>query len=95
LSFPSVTDSAPSEWGRVDVEKEDGGGKKGKSKELAPNIPLKSPKRYPRGSADDDDEESETLFRNETISSEDSHASSSPPDVTGIRLVKINEREYF
>ena len=102
-SFPSVTDSAPSEWGAVvDVIDKDGNKvvKKGKSRELsaAPKIPLKSPKRYPRGSADDDDEESETLFREETVSSEghyDSNASSSPPDVTGIRLVMINEREYF
>ena len=100
LSFPSVTDSAPSEWGAEDVDKDGKVVKKGKSRELptAPKIPLKSPKRYPRGSADDDDEESETLFRDETISSEghyDSNASTSPPDVTGIRLVMINEREYF
>jgi magnesium transporter len=99
MSFPSVTDSAPSEWG-VDVDKDGKVVRKGKSRELptAPKIPLKSPKKYPRGSADDDDEESETLFRDDTISSEghyDSNASTSPPDVTGIRLVMINEREYF
>ena len=100
MSFPSVTDSAPSEWGAVDVDKDGNTTKKRKSRDSpnVPKVPLKSPKRYPRGSADDDDEESTTLFRDETISSEghyDSNASSSPPDVTGIRLVKINEREYF
>lgn len=99
MSFPSVTDSAPSEWGAVDVDKDGKVMKKGKSRDSNnPKIPLKSPKRYPKGSADDDDEESETLFRDETISSEghyDSNASTSPPDVTGIRLVRINEREYF
>ena len=100
LSFPSVTDSAPSEWGAVDVDKDGKIVKKGKSREpiTSPKVPLKSPKRYPRRPGDDDDEESETLFRNETISSEghyDSNASTSPPDVTGIRLVMINEREYF
>lgn len=101
-SFPSVTDSAPSEWGNVDVDKDGKIVRKGKSRERelasAPKIPLKSPKRYPRGSADDDDEEGEALFRNETVSSEghyDSNTSASPPDVTGIRLVMINEREYF
>jgi len=66
----------------------------------APPMP-KSPKRYPRGSADDDEEESETLFRNETLSSEghggdsSNNISTTPPDITGIRLVMINEREYF
>ena len=99
LSFPSVTDSAPSEWGAVDVDKE---GKKEKSRERepvkAPRTPLRSPKRYPRGSADDDEEETETLFRKETITSTEGHddnTSTSPPDVSGIRLVMINEREYF
>ena len=100
LSFSSVTDSAPSEWGPVDVDKDGKNAKKGKSRERAtsPKIPLKSPKRYPRGSTDEDDEESATLFRDETVSSEGHYerdASTSPPDVTGIRLVKINEREYF
>jgi len=83
----------------MDVDKDGKVVKKGKSKELtSPKIPLKSPKRYPRGSTDDDDEESATLFRDETVSSEghyDSNVSTTPPDVTGIRLVKINEREYF
>lgn len=101
LSFPSVTDSAPSEWGAVDVDKEGKGVKKRKSRDpvTAPKIQVKSPKRYPRGSAEDDDEESETLFRKETITSSEGHydnnTPTSPPDVTGIRLVKINEREYF
>jgi len=104
LSFPSVTDSAPSEWGAVNADDNKDGkvvkkGRKSKEPVTAPKIPLKSPKRYPRGIPDDDDEESERLFRTGTISSEghyDSNASSSPPDdVTGIRLVKINERDYF
>ena len=96
LSFPSVTDSAPSEWGTVDVEKK-GKDVKGKSREV-PKIPVKSPKRYPRSSADDDEEESTTLFRKEETTSSEGHDdinSSSPPDVTGIRLVMINDREYF
>ena len=95
LSFPSITDSAPSEWGAEDVDK-------GKSREPAKfsRIPLKSPKRYPRGAADDDEEESATLFRNETISSgghegHDDNSSTTPVDISGIRLVSINQREYF
>jgi len=46
MSFPSVTDSAPSEWGAVDVDKDGKVVRKGKSRELptAPKIPLKSPK---------------------------------------------------
>ena len=98
-TFPSVTDSAPSEWGAVgnDEERQD---VKGKSRESAraPKAPGKSAKRYPRISPDDDDVESLTLFRKETISSEgpdDNNFSTSPPDFSGIRLVKINEREYF
>ena len=100
LSFPSVTDSAPSEWGAVDVGKEGKDMKKEKSRESVkvPRVPLRSPKRYPRGSADDDEEESETLFRNGTISSSEGHddnTSTTPPDGSGIRLVMINQREYF
>ena len=96
LSFPSVTDSAPSEWGTVDVEKK-GKDVKGKSREV-PKVPVKSSKRYPRSSADDDEEESTTLFRKEETMSSEGHddiSSSTPPDVTGIRLVMINDREYF
>jgi len=94
LSFPSVTDSAPSEWG-VDVDMQDKESHyvgKGKSREV------KSPKRYPRGSADDDEEESETLFPKEMTDSPEGHddnISTSPPDISGIRLVSINQREYF
>lgn len=87
LSFPSVTDSAPSEWGAADVEK--GNAKMERLRERA-----KSPKRYPKGSADDDEEESRTLFG--TGSSEDENGLVTPPlDVSGIRLVSINQREYF
>ena len=99
-SFPSVTDSAPSEWGAVGVDKEGRDLRTGEPVRV-PKIPMKSPKRYPRGSADDDEEESETLFRNETLSSEghgggdNNISSTTPPDITGIRLVMINEREYF
>jgi hypothetical protein len=102
LSFPSVTESAPSEWGAVGVDTEGRDAKKESSRELgnAPKVPVKSPKRYPKGSADDDEEESETLFRQETITShghDDNNniTSTTPPDVTGIRLVMINDREYF
>lgn len=100
MSFPSVTDSAPSEWGAVDVGKEGKDVKKEKSRESVktPKIPLKSSKRYPRGSADDDEEESENLFKETTSSSEghdDNNTSTTPPDVSGIRLVMINQREYF
>lgn len=103
MSFPSVTDSAPSEWGGVGVDKEDKElqhPRRERSREnaKAPRVPMKSPKRYPRGLADDDLEETETLFRKETITSSEGHddiSSTTPPDVTGIRLVMINEREYF
>lgn len=69
--------------------------------DATPKMPLKSPKRYLRGSTDDGDEESATLklFRDVTVSSEgryDSNASMRPPDVTGIRLVRRNGiGEYF
>jgi len=92
LSFPSVTESAPSEWGATDVQKKDNV-KKGKLKERAI-----SPRRYPGGSADDDEEEQVTLFRKETTSSEADHRRESvtpPLDVFGsVRLVS-NQREYF
>jgi len=93
LSFPSVTDSAPSEWGGADVEKES---RHMKEKEK-PRERVKSPKRYPRSSVNDDEEESEILFRKATISSEgaDSRSDTPPPDVSGIRLVSVNQREYL
>ena len=106
LSFPSVTDSAPSEWEAANVGKEAANVgreaanvgrephhmRKEKSRER-----LKSPKRYPRGSADDDEEESEILFRKGTISSEgdDNTSTTPPPDVSGVRLVSVNQRQYF
>ena len=92
LSFPSVTDSAPSDWGPADVENDSvqENVKKGKSRERA-----KSPKRYPRGSVDDDEEESKNLFRKETISEEGDDSGSVTPPHSGIRLVSINQREYF
>jgi magnesium transporter len=92
LSFPSVTDSAPSEWGPVDVEKDvekdrvtgnvKENVKKGKSRERT-----KSPKRYPRGSVVDDEEESRTLFGKDTISEEGDDNGSVTPPLPGIRLV--------
>jgi len=95
LSFPSVTDSAPSEWGAVDVDKEDKESQNVKKEK--PKIPMKSPKRYPRGLADDDKEESMTLFRKEMMSAEghDDSSSTTPTDISGIRLVSINQRDYF
>ncbi|KAF8800789.1 DUF803-domain-containing protein [Phlegmacium glaucopus] len=94
LSFPSVTDSAPSEWGSADAEREShhAKDKKEKSRER-----VKSPKRYPRGTVDDDEEETEILFRKGAASSEgsDNRSETPPLDVSGIRLVSINQREYF
>lgn len=94
LSFPSVTDSAPSEWELADVEKESREHtKKDKSKER-----VKSPKRYPGGSADDDEEESRILFGRGVVSSEeDENRSTTPsPVVPGIRLVSTTPRDgYF
>ena len=92
LSFPSVTDSAPSEWG-TDAERESHHMKDKKEK---PRERVRSPKRYPGGSAADDAEESEILVRKGTISSDNHNRSPTPsPDVTGIRLVTTNQREYF
>ena len=92
LSFPSITDSAPSEWEAVGVDK-------GRLREpvKTPRRTAKSPKRYPGGSPGDDDEESVTLFRQETITSEghDDDSSTTPTDISGIRLVSINQRGYF
>lgn len=92
LSFPSVTDSAPSEWEGADAEREAQRMRKEKSKER-----FKSPKRYPRGSTDDDAEESEILFKRGTVSSQGDgdRSPTPPPDVSGIRLVSMNRREQL
>jgi len=90
LSFPSITDSAPSEWGGTAAVDSREIAKKERLRE-----PVKSPKRYPRGSADDDEEESVNLFRKGTISSEGDDSSTVMPPPSGIRLVSMNQREYF
>jgi hypothetical protein len=88
LSFDSVTDSAPSDWGTPGEAKQENA-RKGKLRA----------KRYPGGSGDDNEEEQVTLFSKDTISSDEDHrresVSSSPVDVFGsVRLVS-NQREYL
>lgn len=91
LSFPSVTDSAPSEWGdeglkakstKESLRHELRDGVKEKSKDRSRP---RSPKRYPR--SDDDREERESLWR-KTNSVEDDSDAALPPEVGSVRLVQ-------
>lgn len=92
LSFPFMAKLAPDEREPENMERKSQHIKKENSKG-----PLKSPKRYPGGSADDDEERSGILFSAATISSEGDNKvpTPQPPDVSGIQFVSINERQYF
>jgi hypothetical protein len=97
LSFPSVTDSAPSQWG--DEDSSDlrkianfGGSERSlvttaKEKERSrEREKLRTPKKYPKGLDDDDRAESESLWRHKPPSTESDD--SLPPDLGSIRLVQ-------
>ena len=96
LSFPSVTDSAPSQWGdedSADLRKMSIFGRSERSLVSAAKEPERSrereiprtPKRYPKGLDDDDRAESESLWRDKPPSTESDD--SLPPDLGSIRLV--------
>jgi len=79
LSFPSVTDSAPSEgWDDEELERQ-----KSKARE---NDRGRSVKKYPKGAGDDDRDESVSLWTKPAMSDEDD-----PPE-GGIRLVQQPSR---
>ena len=91
LSFPSVTDSAPSEWSGEGLkakstkeslrhELRDGGRDKSRDRSRP-----RSPKKYPR--SDDDQEERESLWRKRSSVEDDSDAAPSP-EVGSVRLVQ-------
>lgn len=96
LSFPSVTDSAPSQWGgeSADLRKiANFGGEErsfatmAKEKERSrEKEKSRTPKKYPKGLDDDDRAESESLWRHKPPSMESDD--SFPPDLGGIRLVQ-------
>ena len=100
LSFPSVTDSAPSEWGDEEFERSrrtilddkarsreslHAPSKKEKEKERSRERP-KTPKKYPKVIGSEDQEETEALWRRKTSTDEDE----GPPPTDGgsIRLVQ-------
>uniref|UniRef100_A0A8H8CNS9 DUF803-domain-containing protein n=1 Tax=Psilocybe cubensis TaxID=181762 RepID=A0A8H8CNS9_PSICU len=103
LSFPSVTDSSPSDWeddfSRADAPSETSrpGGLAGKAKEdkardRSKEKGSRTPKRYPKGLDDDDLEESQRLWQKAT-SAENSLENSEegtilPPPEGSIRLVQ-------
>ncbi|PPQ92974.1 hypothetical protein CVT25_000175 [Psilocybe cyanescens] len=104
LSFPSVTDSAPSEW---DDDRSRSGGERGeasrsgglaarakedKARERSKEKGSRTPKKYPKGLDDDDLEESERLWQ-KASSLENSlegseEGATSPPLEGSIRLVQ-------
>ena len=100
LTFPSVTDSAPSEWAdesmevrstreslqrrSKDVERE-----KSKEREREKSRP-RTPKKYPRSG--DDNEETESLWH-KSSREEDSEEGSLPPDLGSIRLVETSAKK--
>lgn len=95
LSFPSVTDSAPSEWSDEALKRKstreslrpgskDGAG--GKSRDSRP----RTPKRYP-GSADDK-EETESLWRKTSSVEDESDSSQLPPEAGSVRLVQTKKQ---
>ncbi|KIM45588.1 hypothetical protein M413DRAFT_344133 [Hebeloma cylindrosporum] len=98
LSFPSVTDSAPSQWGDEDsaalerLRKSNFGGSERslvtpKEQERSRDREkLRTPKKYPKGLDDDDRAESESLWRDKPPSTESDD--SLPPDLGSIRLVQ-------
>ncbi|KAF4621214.1 hypothetical protein D9613_000094 [Agrocybe pediades] len=88
LSFPSVTDSAPSQWDDDEIEEDERQQKR--NSRLSPNPPghgkkkdksrsrererekPRTPKKYPKGLEEDDLEESESLWHRATSSLESS-----------------------
>ncbi|KAF9483113.1 DUF803-domain-containing protein [Pholiota conissans] len=94
LSFPSVTDSSPSEWNDEDLErmqitaglnpapKTKSDREKSKEREKT-----RTPKKYPKGLDEDDLEESESLWRKGTRSSTESDTDLPPDSMGSIRLV--------
>ena len=114
LSFPSVTDSSPSDWNDEELERlqmyasAGGGGlsTRNSSASLAVTPKAKAaererskertrtPKRYPKGLDDDDEEESQRLVRKGTLSTEESDTEL-PPDMGSIRLVSSQPKSHF
>ncbi|KDR67775.1 hypothetical protein GALMADRAFT_146799 [Galerina marginata CBS 339.88] len=95
LSFPSVTDSAPSEWDQDELKRLGGndvkGGLAGKAREREREKP-RTPKRYPKGLDDDDQEESERLWQKQN--SVDEISGLPPPSGAGsIRLVQPKKNQ--
>jgi hypothetical protein len=97
LSFASVTDSAPSQWGDEDSAELDRLRNKSESSlatkkaKERPRERSRTPKNYPKGLGDDDREESESLWRNKAPSTEESD-DGLPPDLGSIRLVQGGTR---
>ncbi|KAF8956664.1 magnesium transporter NIPA-domain-containing protein [Flammula alnicola] len=103
LSFPSVTDSAPSEWNDEQLERLQLYAEKGSNSPKTSSINLSSkakekersrsrektrtPKRYPKGLGEEDREESESLWHKSAASLEESDTEL-PPDMGSIRLVQ-------
>ena len=96
LSFPSVTDSAPSQWGDEDSAELDrltklsnfGASERSFATRAAKEQErekLRTPKKYPKGLDDDDRAESESLWHKPPSTESDD---SLPPDLGGIRLVQ-------
>ena len=97
LSFPSVTDSAPSQWGDEDLAELDrsrgmsnfGGSERSFAAKVAMEQERekpRTPKKYPKGLDDDDRAESQSLWHKPPSSTESDD--SLPPDLGGIRLVQ-------
>ncbi|KAF9523471.1 magnesium transporter NIPA-domain-containing protein [Crepidotus variabilis] len=105
LSFPSVTDSAPSEWGDDDASTK----AKSKSRESLGVVTKdkekersrersrpRTPKKYP-GAVEDDKEETESLWHKNSLSlsteegsGESGESAGPPPEAGSIRLVQTS-----
>lgn len=114
LTFPSVTDSSPSEWNdeelsRLQLFASAGGSDRNSSSTLGVGPKTKAerekskerertrtPKRYPKGLDDDDQEESRGLVRRDTnASTEESDSELLSPVVGGsIRLVQQSKTHF-
>lgn len=110
LSFPSVTDSSPSDWNGEELERlqlyaSAGPSTRNSSASLSVTPKAKgererskertrTPKRYPKGLDDDDEEESQRLVRKGTLSTEESDTEL-PPDMGSIRLVPSQSKSHF
>jgi len=101
LSFPSVTDSAPSEWGDEEIERSRlrilaGHDAKRSKESLSPKAEKesskerqKTPKKYPKVLGEEDKEETESLVRRKTSTEDEAGP---PPDMGSIRLVQSGSR---